>query len=378
MAEKPDQKGITIISEPSEMKAFLNFPYDHYKNDQNWIPPLYIQQRDLLDPDKNPFFNEVDHALFLAEINGKPAGRIGAFVNHPYNEYHKTECGHFGFFECIEDETVAKLLVNAAAQWFRDKGMKEMMGPVNPGFMYEIGSLIEGHDKEPYVMMPWNKSYYDDLYKKSGLDKEMDLFAYMVTSDTVALDRINKADKIVRHRLPKLSIREVNLKDFDREAKIIREIFNAAWATNWGFSPVSESEFNHIAKDLKQIIDTDIAHIAEDDGRPVGFSVALPNLNQALKHVNRGRLLPFGFLKLLWHKRKINSIRTALMGVIPEYRGKGIDALLHREAIIKGLDKGYNASELSWLLETNTEMIRVAEKIGGHRDKTYRIYSKKL
>lgn len=370
--------GVSYVTGPSEMKAFLQFPYEHYASDPNWIAPLYIQQRDLLDPSKNPYFADVEHAYFLAEKNDQVCGRIGVFINRSWNAYQKQQTGFFGFFECRNDAYLAKLLIEVATDWLQERGMNKMIGPINPGFMYELGMLVDGHETEPYIMMPWTKKYYDKLLTDAGLEKEIDLFAYVVDDKTVALDRINRAEQIVRKRMPELSIRPVRLSDFDKEVRIIRDIFNQAWKDNWGFSPVGEDEFNHIAKDLKLILDKDIAHIAEINGKAVGFSVALPDMNQAFRHIRNGRLLPFGIFKLLWHKRKINRIRTALMGVIPEYRGKGIDALLHREAIVKGLAKGYSASELSWLLETNTDMIRVAEKIGGWREKTYRIYRRKI
>lgn len=360
------------------MKAFLSFPYKHYSTDQNWVPPLYIQQRDLLDTKKNPYFKNVEPAFFLAERDGEIVGRAAAFINHDWIEYQQRKAGFFGFFECREDAPLSELLIDILSSWMRERGMEEMIGPINPGMMGELGMLVEGHETEPYIMMPWTKPYYDALLKSCGMEKEVDLLAYVVDDKHVDLSRIERAEKIVRRRLPDLHIRPVNLKNFAQEARIIRELFNKAWATNWGFSPVSEAEFDHIAKDLKLILDVDLAHIAEIDGTAVGFSVALPDMNQAFRHVKDGKLLPWGIFKLLYHKRKINRIRTALMGVLPEYRGKGIDALLHREAINKGLAKGYNASELSWLLETNTEMIRVAEKIGGWKEKTYRIYRKGL
>lgn len=378
MADKKNVYGISIVTEPSQMKAFLNFPYKHYKEDSNWVPPLYIQQRDLLDPKKNPYFLEAEAVFFIAEKNGQVAGRVAAIVNSSWNEYNNQTTGFFGFFECEDNPELAKMLLHVASEWVKDKGMNKIIGPISPGMMYELGVLIEGHDKPNFIMMPWSKPYYDQLIQSCGLTKEMDLLAYMVDKDTVAMDRIEKAEKIVRYRLPDIKIRPVNLKKFDEEVVVIRQIFNAAWATNWGFSPISKEEFEHLAKDLKQIIDKDLAHIAEINGKPIGFTVALPDLNMALIKVKRGRLLPFGLIKLLWNKRKINRIRTALMGVIPEYRGKGVDALLHRETILRGLKKGYIASELSWLLETNTEMIRVAEKIGGYKDKVYRIYGREL
>jgi GNAT superfamily N-acetyltransferase len=192
------------------------------------------------------------------------------------------------------------------------------------------------------------------------------------------MDRMNRAMKIVKHRLPDIKIRPVDLKNLKSEIDIVRDIFNQAWKKNWGFIPLTEAEFDAVAKDLKFIIDTDFAHIAEMEGKPVGFSIGIPNINEILKTMN-GNLFPFGIFKLLWKKRKLNSLRTALMGVVPEHQGKGIDALLHHRSIQNGL-KGENKteSEMSWVLESNPEMIRVAERIGGKLDKTYRMYSKAL
>lgn len=360
------------------MKAFLNFPYSLYEGETTWTPPLYIQQRDLLDRKKNPYFKEADAEYFIAERNGKIAGRIAAIVNHSWIGHKKEQTGYFGFFESIDNPEIAKLLLDVASEWLKSRGMTKVIGPINPGMMYEIGVLVEGHTKPNVIMMPWTKPYYDSLIKQQGFGKEMDLYAYMVSQDTVTFDRIDRAAEIVAKRVPGITIRPVNIKKFDEEVVTIRDLFNKAWAGNWGFSPVGMEEFTHIAKDLKLLIDTDIASIAEIDGQPVGFSVALPDLNIALSKLKRGRLLPFGIFKLLWHKRNIPRIRTALMGVLPEYRGKGIDALLHRRTIKNGLNKGYNESELSWLLETNTDMIRVAERIGAYRDKVYRIYGKQL
>nr|WP_286669196.1 GNAT family N-acetyltransferase [Fodinibius salicampi] len=186
-----------------------------------------------------------------------------------------------------------------------------------------------------------------------------------------------RAEELVRRRIRRLDIREIDLKNLEQEVQIVRHIYNKAWSGNWGFIPLNEEELEDLAKDLKLILDPKVAHIAEVDGEPVAFSIGLPDLNQALKHMD-GTLFPTGIFKLLWYRRKINRIRTALMGVLPEYQGKGIDALLHKEAIINGKEVGYKSSELSWVLESNKGMISVAEKIGARREKTYRMYSKEL
>ncbi len=373
MKTNPELNGIIYVTNKKEKKAFIEFPYKHYKDDKKWIPPLLMDQKMLVNTEKNPFYNDAEIALFLAESNGKIAGRIAAIHNKKYNEFQGTNVGFFGFFECIDNQSVANLLFKVANDWLKEKGLDGMIGPANPGMMDEVGVLVDGFEYEPSILMPYNKTYYDKLIKGAGLTKAMDLLAFRVTKESLALDRILRADEIVKKRNPGLKMRSVNLKEFDKEVKIIREIYNQAWAKNWGFTPMSKEEFDHLAKDLKTIVDVDIAHVAEIDGEPIAFSIALPDFNQALKHTN-GRLLPTGLFKLLYYSKKINAIRTALMGVLPEYQGKGIDAVLHKEAIVKGMKKGYNSSELGWVLENNVDMVRVAERIGAKVEKVYRMY----
>jgi GNAT superfamily N-acetyltransferase len=373
-----NSSGVTFVSSKEEKKRFTNFIYPFYKNEEHWVPPLRMDQKKLISTEKNPFFNNAEIALFLAEKDGKDVGRIAAIVDHRFNDFHNSKTGHFGFFECINDQHTANLLFRVATDWLRDKGMNKAVGPTNPGMMDTIGVLIEGFDKDPYILMPYNFPYYDELIMNAGLTKEMDMYAYMVDTETVNVERMERAMNIVRHRLSDLEIRPLNLKEMKSEIKIIKDIYNQAWKNNWGFIPLSDEEFEALGNDLKMIIDTDFAHIAEIKGEPVAFSVGLPNINEILKDMN-GKLFPFGIIKLLWKKRKLNSLRTALMGVLPEYQGKGIDALLHQRSIKNGLEtEGKTISELSWILETNTEMIRVAERIGAKHDKSYRMYSKEL
>lgn len=369
--------GITLATTKDERKQFIEFPYQHYSEDENWIPPLKMEQKKLIDTEKNPFYNNADIALFLAEQDGEPCGRIAAIQDRRYNEHHNNKTGFFGFFECINDQSVANLLFKVAGDWLKQRGHTDVLGPANPSMMDEIGILIDGFEYDPSFMMPYHKPYYNNLITSAGLEKEMDLYAFRVTQANVTLDRIYRAEEIVRRRLPKLKIREIDTKNLDQEVEIVRNIFNQAWSQNWGFIPLSKEELEDLANDLKLILDPKVAHIAEVDGEPVAFSIALPDLNQALKHTD-GTLFPTGIFKLLWHRRNINQLRTALMGVIPEHQGKGIDALLHKEAIINGREVGYNSSELSWVLESNKNMIRVAEKLGANIEKTYRMYTKEL
>ncbi len=377
MDTKQRLNGVTLATTKKERKQFLNFPYQHYAGDEHWIPPLKMEQKKLIDPDKNPFYENADIALFLAEQDGEVCGRIAAIQDRRYNEHHNNKTGFFGFFECINDRSITNLLMKVAGDWLKQRGHTDMLGPANPSMMDEVGILVDGFEYDPSIMMPYHKPYYDDLLKTTGLQKAMDMYAFRVTQATVTLDRIYRAEEIVRRRIPKLKIREIDLKNLDEEVETVRQIFNRAWSGNWGFIPLTKEELEVLAKDLKLILDPKIAHIAEVDGEPVAFSIALPDLNQALKHTD-GTLFPTGLLKLLWHRRNINQIRTALMGVIPKYQGKGIDALLHKEAILNGKEAGYKSSELSWVLESNKEMIRVAEKLGADIEKTYRMYSKEL
>ena len=377
MKVKTNSNTITYVASKEEKKTFIEFPYSHYKNDQYWVAPLLLEQKKLLDPKKNPFYNNAEIALFNVSYNDNHAGRIAAIIDHRYNKFHNTKTGFFGFFECIDQQSTADLLFKVAEDWLREKGMNTVMGPSNPSMMDELGILVEGFDKYPTILMPYNKEYYDKIIKNAGYSKEMDLLAYLVTQDSVDHDRANRAMDIVKKRLPGIRIRKINLRKIKDEVKIIREIFNSAWSKNWGFIPLSKEEFDQLASDLKSIVDNDFAHIAEIDGEPVGFSIALPDYNQIFRDMN-GRLFPTGLFKILWNRKKIDKVRTALMGVIPEYQGRGIDALLHREAINSGLQKGVYSSEVGWILENNIQMVRVAEKLGGTVDKRYRVYGKSL
>ncbi|MDZ7715861.1 MAG: hypothetical protein U5J95_06570 [Balneolaceae bacterium] len=377
MDASPKTNGVTLVTTKEERKQFIDFLYAHYEGDEHWVPPLKMEQKKLIDKEKNAFFNNGNIALFLAEQNGKVCGRIAAIQDRRYNDFHNNKTGFFGFFECINDPTVAKLLFKVASDWLTERGHTDVLGPSNPSMMDEIGVLVEGFDYDPSILMPYHKPYYDELIKAAGFEKAMDMYAYRVTQATVSMDRMFRAEEIVRRRLPKLHIREVDLKNIESEVEIVRKIYNQAWKDNWGFIPLTKEELAATAKDFKMILDTDIAHIAEVDGEPIAFSIALPDLNQALKHID-GTLFPLGIFKLLWHRRNINQIRTALMGVVPEYQGKGVDAILHKEAISAGIAKGYKSSELSWVLETNTDMMRVAERIGASIEKTYRMYRKEL
>jgi GNAT superfamily N-acetyltransferase len=367
--------GVSIVTTKAELKEFIEFPYALYKNHSHWVPPLRILQKDLLNQEKNPFFRNAEMAMFLAESNGKLAGRIAAIHNRTYNEFTGTNSGFFGFFECDDNQKVANLLFKVAEDWLRGKNVENIYGPMSPNMMGEIGVLIEGFDMKPLFMMPYNYPYYDKLISNAGYVKQVDLVAYYITSVYDGIPRANKAENLVLRRYPTLSVRKLDLKRWKHEMGPIREIFNAAWAANWGFAPLSKDEFAYLVTDLRYILNPALAIIVEDQGRPVAFSIGLPDINTLIADLD-GKLFPFGWYKLLAGLKKIQTMRLALVGIIPEYQGKGIDALMSLHTVRNGTAVGYNSAEFSWLLETNTPVINVAERFGATFTKRYRMYKK--
>ncbi|TKJ41680.1 N-acetyltransferase [candidate division LCP-89 bacterium B3_LCP] len=366
---------IEIIRKERHLKGFLNLPRHIYRGNPNWVPPLISDIKKTLHPQKNPFFQHAQMTRMIAKKNGKIAGRICAIHDHAHQDYWQEPVGFFGFFECIDDQEVADTLIAAAAEWLRQRGIKTMRGPMNPSTNDSCGVLIDSFDVPPVLMMPYNPPYYNTLIEKAGLAKVKDLYAYKISKDDIPERIIRIGDKIAERI--NVNIRPVIIKDFKNEIERIRSIYNQAWSKNWGFVPMTEAEFDHTAKDLKKIIDPQLAFIAEDEGQAVGFSLALPDLNIALKHLN-GRLFPFGILKLLYYSRKINCARVITMGVVEGYRNRGIDILFYLESLRRAVANGYNWGELSWVLEDNDAMNKAIEMVGGKVYKRYRIYEMPL
>ena len=378
--EEPGAAKIDVkaVRTSGDRHRFIEFPYQLYRGDAHWIAPLRMAQKDILNTKRHPFYKTSDVEMFLARRDGRVVGRIMAILNRAHNEFHNERAGFFGFFEVENDEQVAGALLGAARDWVLGRGAAVIRGPVNPSTNYECALLVEGFDLDPMVMMTYNPPYYAALLEGYGMKKAMDLYAY-----DIAADYFNHSNKLQRvaERLRKKSnirVRTVNMKDFKNEVEIIRQVYNDAWSRNWGFVPMSEEEFDHLAKDLKQIVDPRVVLIAEQalDGstpRAVGFLLAVPDLNRALKKIS-GRLLPLGLLKLLWHSRKISSIRVITMGGILEFQNLGMGSIFLDEIYRRGPAAGFPTGEMSWVLENNVMMNRAAELIGGRRTKTYRIY----
>jgi GNAT superfamily N-acetyltransferase len=356
----------------ADEKTFITCQWSFYKDNPYWVPPLISDRKKLIDRRNNPFYKHAAMELFLAERNGKVVGRIGAIVNENHIREHNEKVGFFGFFESIDDQAVASALFDAARDWLKAKGMHAVRGPASPSVNDEYGLLVEGFDRSPTILMPYNPAYYVQLVEAYGFSKAKDLYAYEVRKETVFTDKLVRVSEIVRKKSG-VVIRSLNMKDFDNEVAIIRELYNRGWERNWGEVPMTDEEFRYVAGDLKAIVDPRVVIIAEVKGKPVGFGLSLPDINIVLKHNKKGRLIP-AIVRLMLMKKKINVVRIVILGVIPEYLSSGIGGLLFYETGRRGVDSGYPIGEASWVLEDNVMMNRGAELMNGVRTKTYRVY----
>ncbi len=360
---------------PKDKDRFIKLPWNIYKNDPLWVPPLLIDRKTFLDPHKNPFFKSASVKLFLAtKDNGTVVGRIAGIVSRNHLKTHNDGAGFWGLFECVDDKEAANLLFNAVAAFLRGQGMRTMRGPISMNINDEIGLLIDGFTTPPVVMMPHNPAYYETLVNSYGFKKEIDWYAYYKEEPGRTVpERLSRGVELAKKRYD-LKIRPVNMKHFDDEVLNVKTVYNTAWEKNWGAVAFTDEEFEHLAKDLKLVLDPRLALIAEVGGKIAGVSIALPDINQALKHIKDGRLLPFGILKLLWYKRKVDMIRLVIMGVLPEYRHMGIDTCFVHDTYVNGLARGIWRCEMSQILETNVPMNNALVKLGARIYKTYRIY----
>lgn len=366
---------ITPVESAQDRQAFLRFPETLYANDPNFVCPLRIERRDFFDPKKNPFFSNADAQLFLARKAGHVVGRVTAHVYHPHNRTHNEKTGFFGFFECEDDYATAKALWDTAASWLKERGMERMRGPANFTTNHEIAWVVDEFKAPPVFMMTYNPPCYLAFAEKYGMAKAMDFFAYLITDETPFDPRSTRLIERIRRRSG-ATIRSLDMSQFDAEVERVKSVYNSAWLPNWGFVPMDDAEFRHMAKELKQIVDPRIVLFAEVDGKPVGFSLSLPDINQALIKLD-GRLFPTGLVKLLWLtkvQKVCTRIRAMVMGILPEYQKRGIDTLLHHETYVRGTAAGYNQGEMSWILESNTQMNAVANNLGARLYRTYRMY----
>ncbi len=377
---------IIPVTTEKQRRTFARFPWKLYRHDPNWVPPIFMDHLALLTPGKHPFWEHAEQQLFLARRGDEIVGTICAHINHRHNQVHQDKVGFFGFFEVIEDKAVAHALLAAAADWLRGRGMEAIRGPENPSQNEEVGLLIDGFDRPPVVMMTYNPPYYRDFIEEAGFEKAQDLWAWIIRTSIFDYDVRKLPRKFIRvaeaaRRREGVTVRKLDMKRFEQDVEIAKIIYNGAWEKNWGFVPFTEAEIDHLAQDLKMILDPDLVYIAEVDGKPAGISLGVPDVNQALHKIRPGPnnwSLPLTLLKFLWYRRKINTFRLLIMGVLPEYRTLGIDALFYVETARAAFAKGYEYCEMSWILESNDMMNRIIERLGGRIYKTYRIYEKPL
>jgi GNAT superfamily N-acetyltransferase len=368
---------IIPVATPSDLKKFIRLPYKLYKNDPVWVPPLMSEVSKQFDRKKNPTLDHCEFALFLLEKEGEVIGRIAAFTDAIALQEWKEPVGLFGYFDCIDDTEASKALFEAAAEWLTGRGMKVMRGPWS-FVSQEWGLVIEGYIPSPTVMAPYNPAYYTDHIKEQGFEKVKDLLVYYISAREgyKIPDRILTLTNDVAKRFG-ISTRQLNMHDYDNEVSRVIELSNISLSDNWGYTQVTRKEAEAIAADLKSILHPRGVIFAEDkNGRPVGFAIAIPDINCLIKSLG-GRLLPFGWLKVLFGLPHLKSYRLFALGVLPEYHGKGIDSLLYR-ALYESLFTPDLWLEINYVLEDNAPMNNAIVKLDAKPLRRYRIYQKNI
>jgi hypothetical protein len=365
------------VRNKKDKMRFIKFPWEIYKGNPYWVPPLIMDRKKILDTKKNPFYKHAEIELFLAERDGAVVGRIAAIKNDLHNYHHNDKAGFFGFFECINDQAAANALFDAAKNWLKQKGFDTMLGPANPSSNDEFGMLLEGFDDSPRILMPYNPEYYLNLCENYGLKKAKDLYAYKLENHKVtSSEKLERVQKIAKQRSG-IKITQLDMKNFEKDLEKVKEVYNKAWEPNWGFVPMTDEEVDAMAKDFKPLVEPSLVLFGEIDGKVVGFALVLLDYNQLFKDFN-GKLFPFNFIKLYTQRKKIKWSRVITLGLIPQYQKKGLDAVFYWEIVNRAADKGILLGEASWVLEDNEMMNRGAQTMNGTIYKKYRIFEMKF
>jgi GNAT superfamily N-acetyltransferase len=369
------------VTSKRDLGTFIKLPWRLYREEPNWVPPLVMDVKKRLDRKKNPFFQHAQAQYFLAWRQGRAIGRISAHIDRNLNEFQDNAWGLFGWFECEDDPEAARALLDAAETWLRERGCDRIVGPMDFTTNDECGLLIEGHKHPPIILCPWHHSYYQRLFEQElGLQKAMDLYMWRLHVDT--REKVHPAIWEMAEKLESehgIVCRNFRKKDLQAEVGRFVELYNSAWERNWGFVPLTEQEVRHYAEDLKPVLDENWAMFAErkDTGEVVGGALTLLDYNQVLAKLN-GRLLPFGWVRALRERKKIDAIRVIVLGVTPAYRHTGVAARLyqmHFDAAERTPQKG---GEMGWTLEVNESMNRAMEGMGAEIKRRYRLYEKSL
>ena len=364
---------ITKVATKKDLKTFINLPYKLYKNDPVWVPPLRDEQRGQFDHIRNPLLDHCEYSLFLLWEGNQAIGRVAGFIDTLAVEAWGEPIGLFGYYECPNDLAASKLLLDTAREWLKEHLMRAMRGPWS-FVSQEWGAVVEGYTPSPIVMAPYNPAYYNDQLTAYGLNKVKDLLVYIVdvTQGYQIPERILTLTNRVAERY-KVHVRPLNMQEFDHEVETIISLSNASLVNNWGYSPVTEAEVRAMAHDLRPIIHPKAVLFAEDEhAKPIGFAIAIPDVNVILKGMN-GSLLPFGWVKMLWQLPRLKQYRMFALGVIPEYHGLGIDSLIYR-ALYESCYSPHIRVEINYVLEDNYPMNNAIIKLGAKPLRRYRVY----
>jgi GNAT superfamily N-acetyltransferase len=365
------------VTSKADIKEFIELPYLLYRDDPLWVPPLKSEQRGQFEPRKNPMLDHCEYCLFILENDGRVIGRISAFLDHQALAHWKQPIGLFGSYECINDAKASFLLLNTAQIWLKKHGMKTMRGPWSFASQ-EWGLVCEGYQPAPVILAPYNPPWYNDQLAAFGLLKAKDLLVYYIDAREgyQINDRYLNLTKIVQKKYH-IRTRPVDMKNLERDVVTIVDLANQSISDNWGFYPVTENEGRAMAHDLKQIVNPKAIVIAEDEnGRPIGFGMSLPDINLLLKDMH-GSLMPFGWLKMLTGLPKLTQYRMWALGVIPEYQGRGIDTLIYK-ATYDALYNEHTRLEINYVLEDNDRMNNALLKLGAKPLRRYRVFEKAI
>lgn len=326
---------------------------------------------------KSPFLKKGKMHPLIAFKDGKPVGRIAAIINPAHNDYYQDKVGFFGFFDFINDLEVARALIEAASQYLKEAGMQSIRGPYSPTSNDECGLLVEGFDSPPMIMMPFNPAFYETIYNALGLIQVRNLYAYYISADVQIPEKLKRVVERVQKKSG-ITFRNIDLSRMDDELKIIQELYNGTLKRNWGFVPITYEDLKFASEDLKQIVQPELVMIAEKEGKAIGFSMVLPNINEFMFRAKKQKGL-LRVLKFVWllKTQSPNEARLAVLGVKPEYENLGIPAFFYFESIQRGKKK-LKGGELSWIEESNLPMMRSLEMMGAHRYKTYRIFERNV
>jgi GNAT superfamily N-acetyltransferase len=363
-----------------ERKEFVTSAWRFNAEDPCWVPPLIADTLKYLDPDKGVFFDHGEAELFMAYRGVEPVGRISAHVNALHDERHGPGTGFVGFFECEDQAETAGSLFNAAENWLRAKGRKNLRGPLSFGIYDEVGVLVEGFDTPPFVLTPHNPPHYGRLFEENGWRKAVDWYAFRGrngVSDEGVDPRFSRFSERVLKR-PGLTVRNLDPKvNLARDVKIVQSVFNTAWDGNWGHVAITDREFDRLKEAVLTMLIPQLSPLIEVDGRPVAFALALCDANVAVKRID-GRLFPLGWLTLLTTIRRTDRFRLVLMGVLEEFRGQGLETALYHQVMREAIRLGYREIEMSQIVETNAAMLASIHRLPVERSKTWRIYEKDL